>query len=49
MESTNMTDKSRLEAILKLITIAFFRVYLTDAWLIEKGVSIQLELKIRET
>ncbi len=41
MESTNMTDRSRLETILELITIAFFRVYLTGDWLIEK-VSTQL-------
>jgi len=37
MESTHVTDISRLETILELITIAFFVAYLTGDWLIEKG------------
>jgi len=40
MESTHVTDKSRLETILELITIAFFWAYLTGDWLIKKGKQI---------
>ena len=37
MGSTHVTDKSCLETILELITIAFFWAYLTRDWLIKKG------------